>query len=354
MSLHARVVVRRTGFVLDAQVEARPGRIVAVVGPNGAGKSTLLAAVAGLVVPDEARIDIGDRTLTDTARGVHVPPERRDVGLLGQDPLVFPHLVARENVAFGPRSRGAGARESRAVADRWLADVGLAGLGDRRPDALSGGQRQRVALARALAPEPAVLLLDEPFAQLDVRTAAELRDLVRAQVRRTGTAAVLVTHDVLDALTLADHVVVLHEGRVVEQGDALAVLTDPVHPFTAALAGVNLVVGTMRDGAVRTTDGVVLPCGDPAPASGARAQATFPPSSVRFVPPQEAGWDAHVVDTEPGATGIRVRTTGDVLVDVLPAVAAGLSLQVGAPVRLAVDPSSVRVRAVPTSGPVAT
>ncbi|ROS31287.1 ABC transporter ATP-binding protein [Cellulomonas sp. PhB150] len=343
-NLHARVLVRRGDFVLDAEIEAHPGRIVAVVGPNGAGKSTLLDAIAGLLMPDEGRVAIGDRVLTDAATGDRVRPEHRSVGLLGQDPLVFPHLSALENVAFGPRSRGTSARDARAAAARWLADVGLADQAARRPGALSGGQRQRVALARALAPGPAVMLLDEPFAQLDVRTAAELRDLVRDQVRRTRTAAVLVTHDLVDGLTLADHVVVLHDGRVVEQGDVLAVLTDPVHPFTAALAGVNLVVGTMADGALVGPEGVVVPCGPDAPPTGARAQVTFAPSAVEV---SATGWDARVVDVENGATGVRVRTSADVVVDLAPARAAALDLRVGAPLRLAVAPGDVRARAVP-------
>ncbi|KQY48221.1 ABC transporter ATP-binding protein [Cellulomonas sp. Root137] len=345
-SLHAEVAVRRGAFALDVTIAAHPGEIVGVLGPNGAGKSTLLAVLAGHLVPTAGVVRVGERTLTAVWDGrveSAVRPEHRSVGLLGQDPLVFPHLSARENVAFGPRAAGMPAAQSRAVADEWLAAVGLGGLADRRPDALSGGQRQRVALARALAAEPAVLLLDEPFAQLDVRTAAELRELVREQVRRTRTATVLVTHDVLDAVTLADRVVVLHDGQVVEQGRPLDVLTDPVHPFTAALAGVNLVVGTLvalPDGstAVAGPDGVVIPCAPQRP--GGRVQVTFPPTAVTV----GEGWPARVIDLEPGTTGVRLRTTGDVLVDLPPAQVAQLGLHVGAQVRLSVPAEHVRVR----------
>lgn len=346
-SLHAEVAVRRGTFALDVTIAAHPGEIVAVLGPNGAGKSTLLAVLAGHLVPADGVVRVGDRTLNAVWDGrveTDVRPERRSVGLLGQDPLVFPHLSARENVAFAPRAAGVPTKEARETADEWLTAVGLGGLADRRPDALSGGQRQRVALARALAAEPDVLLLDEPFAQLDVRTAAELRELVREQVRRTRTATVLVTHDVLDAVTLADRVVVLHDGQVVEQGRPLDVLTDPVHPFTAALAGVNLVVGTLVAGAGGGTvlagpDGLLVPC-DAAP--GGRAQVTFPPGAV--VVGGEGGWSARVVDLEPGTTGVRLRTTGDVLVDLPPARVALLGLHVGATVRLAVPSEHVRVR----------
>ncbi|WP_426592832.1 sulfate/molybdate ABC transporter ATP-binding protein [Cellulomonas sp. McL0617] len=342
--LSAEVHLVRGAFELSVALEAAPGEVVAVLGPNGAGKSTLLAVLAGHLRPASGTVRIGDRTLTGT--GVAVRPERRSVGLLGQDPLVFPHLSARDNVAFGPRSAGASARASRATADEWLASVGLAGLEDRRPAELSGGQRQRVALARALAARPSVLLLDEPFAQLDVRTAAELRDLVRDQVRRTRTATVLVTHDVLDAVALADRVVILHDGSVVEQGPPLDVLTDPVHSFTAALAGVNLVVGTIvvrPDGSAALVgpDGVEVPCvGAPGPA-----QVTFGPSAVVLGGPD--GWPAHVIDLEPGVTGVRVRTTGDVVVDLPPAEVARLDLRVGAAVRLSVPAPLVRVRRLP-------
>lgn len=345
-SLHAEVVVRRGAFTLDVTLAAHPGELVAVLGPNGAGKSTLLAVLAGHLVPSHGVVRVGERTLTAVRDGrteAAVRPERRSVGLLGQDPLVFPHLSARENVAFGPRASGMRAAGARRAADGWLASVGLGDLSDRRPGALSGGQRQRVALARALAAEPAVLLLDEPFAQLDVRTAAELRELLREQVRRTRTAAVLVTHDVLDAVTLADRVVVLHDGLVVEHGRPLDVLADPVHPFTAALAGVNLVAGVLvaaPDGstALAGPGGVLVPC--PPQRPGGRAQVTFPPSAVTV----GEGWPARVVDLEPGTTGVRVRTTGDVLVDLPPARAAALGLRVGADLRLSVPVEHVRVR----------
>ncbi|MET0789378.1 MAG: ATP-binding cassette domain-containing protein [Cellulomonas sp.] len=348
-SLHAEVAVRRGDFALDVTIAAHPGEIVAVLGPNGAGKSTLLAVLAGHLVPADGVVRVGERTLTAVWRGKvesAVRPERRSVGLLGQDPLVFPHLSARENVAFGPRAAGVPTGDARRSADQWLTAVGLDGMADRRPDALSGGQRQRVALARALAAEPDVLLLDEPFAQLDVRTAAELRELVRDQVRRTRTATVLVTHDVLDAVTLADRVVVLHDGQVVEQGRPLDVLTDPAHPFTAALAGVNLVVGTLAEGPDGTTvlvgpDGVAVPCDAP---PGGRAQVTFAPGAV--VVGGVGGWTARVVDLEPGTTGVRLRTTGDVLVDLPPAQVALLGLHVGAAVVLSVPSEHVRVRAL--------
>ncbi|MDM7854095.1 sulfate/molybdate ABC transporter ATP-binding protein [Cellulomonas alba] len=353
--LEADVRAVRGVFAVEARLAVPRGRVLAVVGPNGAGKSTLLDVVAGRLRPVAGWVRIDGRVVEDHA--VHVRPERRRVALLGQEPLAFPHLSARENVAFGPRAAGVPAARARAQADEWLDAVGLAGLGDRRPGALSGGQRQRVALARALAAEPDVLLLDEPFAQLDVRTAAGLRELVRDQVRGTGTTTVLVTHDVLDALTLADEVLVLVEGRGVERGRPLDVLADPSHVFTAALAGVNLVVGRVdasrgaAGGVATVVAGVVrVPCPAGFP-DGAQVQATFAPTAVEIATPPGGGptpargWAATVVDLEPGPAGVRVRTDGDVLVDVPPVAVGRLDLRVGAAVELAVDAAHVRVRA---------
>ncbi|WP_231495936.1 ABC transporter ATP-binding protein [Cellulomonas sp. HZM] len=347
-TLDARVVVRRAGFTLDATVRAVPGEIVVVVGANGAGKSTLLHAVAGLVRPDEGTVRVGDRVLTGDR--VLVPPAQRRIGFLGQDPLVFPHLDVRENVAFGPRAAGVHAARARAAADEWLARVGLTGFGSRRPHELSGGQRQRVALARALAAEPDVLLLDEPFAQVDVRTASAVRELVRAQVLATGTAAVVVTHDVVDVLTMGDRVVVLHDGAVVEQGVPRDVLTDPRHAFTAALAGTNLVVGTFErppgsGGTLVVDDGPRIPLTADV-ETGARVRLTFPPAAVEVVPLDDVDhtWLAHVVDVEAGVGGARLRTSGDVLVDLDAGRAAVLRPLVGDRVRLRLRPQDARVR----------
>ena len=301
----------------------------------------------GTSCPTAGVVRVGERTLTAVWAGrveSAVPPEHRSVGLLGQDPLRVPapERAGERGVRSARGGDAGGAGREPWPTSGWRRS-GWPGWPTGVPTPLSGGQRQRVALARALAAEPAVLLLDEPFAQLDVRTAAELRELVREQVRRTRTATVLVTHDVLDAVTLADRVVVLHDGQVVEQGRPLDVLTDPVHPFTAALAGVNLVVGTLvalPDGstAVAGPDGVVVPCAPQRP--GGRAQVTFSPSAVTI----GDGWPARVVDLEPGTTGVRLRTTGDVLVDLPPAQVAQLGLHVGAQVRLSVPAEHVRVR----------
>lgn len=235
---------------LDVELSVAPGEVLAVLGPNGAGKSTVLEVVAGLVAPDGGHVRLAGRTLTDVASGVAVPPHRREISLLAQDPLLFPHLTAAANVAFGPRSRGGRARAA-AVARRWLGAVDAAALAERRPGELSGGQAQRVALARALAVEPRVLLLDEPMAALDVTAAPAMRTLLRRVLRDPrdshAPSTILVTHDIVDALTLADRVVVLEAGRIVEQGPVAAVLSRPRSAFAARIAGVNLMIGTAID-----------------------------------------------------------------------------------------------------------
>ncbi|MBF6328797.1 sulfate/molybdate ABC transporter ATP-binding protein [Nocardia transvalensis] len=245
LEISARVAERG----LDVELTVAPGEVLAVLGPNGAGKSTLLEIVAGLLRPDDGWVRSGGRTLTHVARGVAVPPHRRGVSMLAQDPLLFPHLSVAANVAFGPRSRGVRGRHAAAVADQWLRAVDAVALADRRPAELSGGQAQRVALARALAVEPEVVLLDEPMAALDVATAPAMRTLLRRVLRAPdrnppGPSAILITHDIVDALTLADRVIVLESGHIVEQGPVAAVLSRPRSTFSARIAGVNLLIGT--------------------------------------------------------------------------------------------------------------
>ena len=224
---------------------------------------------------------LADRVLTDTAAGVTVPVHRRRVGLLSQQALLFPHLTARENVAFGPRCAGQGRRAAGTVADRWLAEMGVAELADRRPSELSGGQAQRVAIARALAVEPDLLLLDEPFAALDVDAAPAVRAVLRRVVRDVGQTVLLVTHDVLDAVVLADRLVVLADGEVVEQGPTAEVLARPRSGFAARIAGLDLVTGTACAGGLKAPDGTLVSGAASEPLDdGEPAVAVFAPRSV--------------------------------------------------------------------------
>ena len=184
--LKAQLATRLGTLRLDVAVEATPGEIVAVLGPNGAGKSTFLRAVAGLVALESGRVELDDVVLDDTSRGIHLQPERRPIGVVFQDYLLFPHLSVLENVSFGLRARGVPARDARNRAGAWLDRLGVAEYAEARPRVLSGGQAQRVALARALAIDPRLLLLDEPLAALDASARGDVRrDLKRKELNGT-------------------------------------------------------------------------------------------------------------------------------------------------------------------------
>jgi molybdate transport system ATP-binding protein len=347
--------VRRREFTLDLSLTIARGEIVAVLGPNGAGKSTLLGVLAGLLRPDTGRVVLGGRTLTDTSTGVHVPAHRRGVGLLAQQALLFPHLTALANVAFGPRCHGVPRAAAAARAQELLAEVDVGELARRRPSQLSGGQAQRVALARALAGKPELLLLDEPLAALDIDSAPALRALLRRVVRGPGpagagadraaaggaesagsppsTTALLVTHDVLDALVLADRVVVLTGGQIVEQGSTRDVLTRPRSPFAARIAGLNLVPGVGAPGGLRTADGTMVAgqgSADDGLAPGVPAVAVFPPAAVAVYRDRPDGSPRNVVPVrlagmEPRGEVVRLRAEP---VDGGPAWVAGLAADV--------------------------
>ncbi|MCF4123618.1 ATP-binding cassette domain-containing protein [Antribacter sp. KLBMP9083] len=222
---------------MDITLDVAPGEVVALLGPNGAGKSTLLQAVAGLLDParGEVVVALGDRVLADTAAGVRVPARDRGVGWLGQRALLLDNLTVLDNVAFGPASRGTGGASARAAAARQLEAVGAEHVAGRHPRELSGGLAQRVAVARALATEPVVLLVDEPFAALDVDSVAQVRALLRATHDAAPRTTLLVTHDAADVAALADRVVVLDRGRVVEDGPVDRVLARPESPFARRL-----------------------------------------------------------------------------------------------------------------------
>jgi len=225
---------------------AAPGETVALLGPNGAGKSTLVAALAGIDPPTRGRVDLDGKTLDDVALGRHVPPEGRPVGVVFQDRLLFPHLTAIENVAFPLRARGAQRREARSRAAGLLARLGLAERAEAHPADLSGGEAQRVALARALIHEPQLLLLDEPLASLDVRARRNVRALVRRELLAFPGIRLLVTHDPVEAMSLADRMVLVEEGRITQIGTPAEVRAAPRTQYAAELVGVNLFAGRLE------------------------------------------------------------------------------------------------------------
>lgn len=354
-TLQVRARVPHRGLDVDESF-AGPG-VSALVGPNGAGKSTLLAVVAGLLRAPGAEVVVGERVLQDGV--TWIPAHRRGVTLLGQDPLVFPHLDVRTNVAFGPRARGLSRRAADAVAAKWLERVGAADLARQRGDRLSGGQAQRVALARALAAEPAVLLLDEPLSALDVDVAAQMRQVLRAVLHDSGVRALLVTHDPLDVAGLAHDVTVLEGGRVAERGTVAEVLGAPRSGFGARLAGRTLVRGrAVGPDAIELADGTRVHGRGPVPV-GAAAVALWDPADVAVHVGTVTGSPRTVIPARVADLAARsgaVRLTADtasgirLAADVTPLAVAELGLRPGVPVSLAVKAQNVRLLPAPGDG----
>ena len=352
--LRADVRVRLGALDLAVDVEAGDGEVVAVVGPNGSGKSTLLRAVAGLLPLDAGRIVVDGRVLDDPAAGLFTAPSDRPVGLVFQDHLLFPRLSAVDNVAFGLRVRGVRRAEARTRAAALLARVGLADHADDRPAALSGGQAQRVALARALATEPRVLLLDEPLAALDAATRLRTRAELRRHLATFPGARLLVTHDPVDALVLADRLVVLEGGRVTQAGTTADVARHPRSPYAAQLVGVNLLRGRASgEHSVRVDGGAELIAADPLPAG--RLAVAVRPQAIALHRERPEGsarnaWPAVVVGLEGDHDRVRVEiTAGDgstVVAEVTPAAVADLHVVQGTPVWASVKAVDVAVYAL--------
>ena len=281
--LSADIAVDRGGFTASASIELDAGGRLALLGPNGSGKSTLLSALAGLIPVARGEVVLDGRILEQAGR-MHRRPEERRIGLLDQKPRLFPHLSVVQNIAFGPRSRGVDRATARDTARNWLDRLALSDRADAMPHELSGGQQQRIAIARAFAADPALLLLDEPFAALDAESAPLVRRLLSDELTRTGTAAVLVTHDLADAWQLAGHCLVLRDGRVVEEGSPADLAARPRHPFTARLAGFAVVEGCWTGSTLDIGDGILLsghPEGELYP--GDAAFAVIAPQAVRVL-----------------------------------------------------------------------
>ena len=314
MSLDARV--RRTlgALRLEFEISSTSRETIAVLGPNGSGKTTLFRCLAGLLAIDEGRIELDGHCLDDPALGVFVAPEARPVGVVFQDYLLFPSLSAVENVAFGLRARGVPKAAARERAMEWLERVGLFDEAGLRPRALSGGQAQRVALARALATEPRLLLLDEPLAALDAGTRSEVRRDLRRHLATFDGVRLIVTHDPVDAYALADRVVILEAGSVVQAGLLSEVTAQPRSRYVADLVGVNLLRGTAERGTISTPTGGRVVSAD---AVDGPAFAVIAPHSVALYPVQPEGsprnvWPATVAEVDQLADRVRVSLAGEV------------------------------------------
>jgi len=347
MSLEADVVVRRGALEVRAALSVERGETVAVVGPNGAGKSTLLRCLAGLLPIEEGTISVDGTVLDDPSLDVLVAPEHRSFGVVFQDHLLFPHLTALDNVAFGLRARGVRRSEARATSAEWLERLGLGSCSSSLPAALSGGQAQRVALARALATQPRVLLLDEPLAALDASTRVAVRTELRRHLESFDGMRVLVTHDPVDANALADRVVVLEAGRVVQQGALAEVAASPRSRFVADLVGVNLVEGVVGGGVLVTAAGARVVIAD---AVDGPALAVIRPHSVVVSRRAEEGsarnrWAATIASIDRRGDRARLVLEGELplLADITVDALEQLGLRPGDEVHAAVKATDIEV-----------
>ena len=344
--LRADLQLRRGTLDLAVQVDAAEGEVVVVIGPNGAGKTTLLDALTGALALTRGRVELAGRVLDDVPAGVRLPPELRRLGVVHQRGLLFPHLTALENVAFGPRARGVPADRATEAAHGWLERIGLADRADARPGALSGGQAQRVAIARALATDPDLLLLDEPLSALDVESRQDLRSELRTHLRSFAGPTLLVTHDPLEALTLGDRLLVLEHGRVTQIGTPGDVAAHPRSSWVARLVGLNLLAGRATDTTVQIGS-VALRTASPADGD---VHVVFHPRAVALHHEPPSGsprnvWQAVVRDLEADDGRVRVQLDGPfpVVAEVTPAAVAELDLARGAAVHAAVKATEIDV-----------
>lgn len=346
-----------TGLEVDVDLPGRgvrlelsvgPGETCALIGPNGAGKSSVLESVIGVLTPASGQIRLDGRVLTGP--GMKVPVHRRRVGWLAQRPLLFEHLTVRDNVAFGLVANGQRRAEARLRALDELELVGARELADRRPSQLSGGQAQRVGIARALAAEPDALLLDEPLAAIDVQGAAEIRQVLAQRLHALALPVLLVTHDLIDLWRLADRVVVLADGRIVEQGSVAQVMRRPRNEFPASLGGRNLISGVAAGSESMRADGLVVHGIPDAPlGTGVQTLALIEPAAIAVHRNHPEGsprnvWSAQVSAVEPRGDAARLvcAASGQILtVDLTAAAVAELGLAPGVPVWLSVKASQV-------------
>jgi molybdate transport system ATP-binding protein len=339
-------------FTLEVSIEAPPGQVLAVLGPNGAGKSTLLRVIAGLLALESGSVRLGEDVLDDPARDLFVSAQNRGIGVVFQDHRLFPHLRVVDNVAFGARSRGVDKREARALAGAWLGRLGLGELGRRHPRQLSGGQAQRVALARAMASSPAALVLDEPLAALDVQTRAEVQGELRDHLGAFAGPTILVTHDPIEALLLAQRIVVLERGRVVQAGAPHEITSRPLTPYVAKLVGMNLYLGAARGDVVTIDGGATVVAADAPPG---RVLAAVRPSAITVHTEAPHGssarnvWVATITALAPLGDRVRLTAAGDleVTADVTAASVAELDLAPGKPVWLSAKATDVSAYPAP-------
>jgi molybdate transport system ATP-binding protein len=347
MTLAADMRVRLGRMELDVSLLVASGETVVVVGPNGAGKSTMLRALAGLVPLEDGRISLYGMQLDDVRTKTRVPVERRSIGFVFQDYLLFPHLSVLDNVAFGLRAHGRNRASARKEAAEWLARMDLSEHTHARPRALSGGEAQRVALARALAIRPRLLLLDEPFAALDAGARLDLRRSLMRDLAAFDGICVVVTHDPLEAIALADRLIVVEGGRVVQAGVASELQARPRSSYVASLVGINLFRGRAAANRIKLSSGAEWVAaeeasGDVFVAVHPRAVALYhdrPVGTPRNV------WEGSVAGVYHEAGRVRVQISSNIPItaEVTTDAIADMSLQEGRRVWVAVKASEIAV-----------
>ena len=354
-AVHVAGTVSERGWNVDAAL--RPGLVTAVVGHNGAGKSTLAQVIAGTLRLDSGRAQIGERVVDDAA--TFVPARRRGVAMVSQAPRIFTHMSVVANVAFPLRVRGVGRAEARAAALDQLRAVGIADLAHRRASDLSGGQAARVAIARALVFRPEVLILDEPTAALDVEATAQVSAVLRERLMGAGITTLLVSHDIAEVLALASHMIVMGEGRVVEEGSPARVLASPTSVFAARLAGLNIVTGpaVARPGlvGVRVGEGALWAASDGVTSGeeSARVALTFPPEAVALSREESHASPRSVlpgvvagIDVDGSLVSVRVALAGGVSVTARVTASAWADLGLGVGDTLWASVKATQVRAI--------
>ena len=350
--LHVDAAITRGDFTLQVDLTAPPGEVLGILGPNGSGKSTLLSAVAGLLPVSTGRIVLDGLVVDDAGTGAFLEAADRHIGFVFQDYRLFPHLSVLENVAFAPRARGINRRAARETAADWLDRLGLADFRARRPADLSGGQAQRVALARALAGDPALLLLDEPLSALDARTRLDVQTELNRHLAAFPGPCLLVTHDPLEALVLADSLRVLEDGRIVQAGTPAQVASRPATDYVARLVGLNLYQGRVDGPEVHLRGGGSFVVPDH--GEHGDVLVALPPSAVvvSLDPPRGSArntWPATVTGLSLLTDRVRLEVDGQPsgIVDVTTAAMADLRLRSGTPVWLSTKATALEVYSYP-------
>lgn len=346
--MSAELDLRRGDLHLVASLDVDDGEVLALLGPNGAGKTTALRALAGLIALDKGQISVDGDVLDRPSEDRFVPPDRRRVSMVFQDYLLFPHLDVLDNVAFGLRTSRLPKSDARSQAETWLERFGVADKGSARPSQLSGGQAQRVALARALAPSPRLLLLDEPLAALDAATRASVRRELRRHLNDFAGATVLVTHDPLDALTLASRVAILDGGKVIQVGPISELTARPRSRYVADLVGLNLLHGRAHGTTVTLAPNhIELTTADRAEGEvfvlihphAVALHTTHPGGSPRNQ------WRCRVEDLDLMGDRVRVRVEDPIalVAEVTASAVSELSLEEGQPIWVTVKATEVTV-----------